>query len=315
MSFHHKPVLLQEVLEQLDPSPGKVMIDCTAGGGGHSRALLERLLPDGRLLALDQDVEAIAALRETLRDFDDRNYQIVHSNFINLKNIAADMGLQDVDGILFDLGVSSHQLDEQERGFSYQQDAPLDMRMDRSQPETAARLVNEASQEELYRIIAAYGEEKWARRIAAFIVAARRQAKIETTHQLVDIIKAAVPKGARQGGPHPAKRTFQALRIAVNDELGILAGALQQGLQLLKPGGRIAVITFHSLEDRIVKKTIEEWARGCICPKDLPACVCGRKPLVKRILPKPVTPGQTELTGNPRSRSAKLRVVEKTGEF
>lgn len=315
MGFYHKPVLWREVLAYLDPQPGKIMVDCTAGGGGHSKALLERLLPGGKLVALDQDLDAVQKLREVLHGFGEENYEIVHSNFMNLRKIAEGLLLREVDGILFDLGVSSYQLDEQERGFSYQQDALLDMRMDRTKKLTAAQLVNEASPKELTRIITEYGEENWAARIASFIVDARKRAKIETTRQLAEIIKAAIPSGARREGPHPAKRTFQALRIAVNDELGILPEALTQGVQLLKPGGKMAVITFHSLEDRITKKIFQEMGRGCICPKDLPVCVCHHKPLVKNILGKPLIPTEEELNNNPRSRSAKLRVVEKTGEF
>ncbi len=315
MGFYHKPVFLREVLAYLDPQPGKIMVDCTAGGGGHSKALLERLLPGGKLVALDQDLDAVQKLQEVLHGFGEENYEIVHSNFVNLRKIAEGLLLREADGILFDLGVSSYQLDEQERGFSYQQDALLDMRMDRTKKLTAAQLVNEASPKELARIITEYGEENWAVRIASFIVDARKRTRIETTRQLAEIIKAAIPSGARRTGPHPAKRTFQALRIAVNDELGILPKALTQGVQLLKPGGEMAVITFHSLEDRITKKIFQEMGQGCICPKDLPVCVCHHKPLVKNILGKPLTPTEEELNNNPRSRSAKLRVVEKTGEF
>lgn len=311
MGFQHTPVLLQEVTTYLRPQPGMVIVDCTLGGGGHSRALLERILPGGKLIALDQDVEAIEAASQVLKTLGEDNYIIFHANFKELGNILKETPYNQVDGVLFDLGVSSYQLDEGERGFSYQQDAVLDMRMDRSTDLTAYDLVNRASPEELTRIIREYGEEKWAKRIALFIAAEREKQAIKTTGQLVEIIKKAVPVSARREGPHPAKRTFQALRIAVNQELEILAPTLKQGLEILKPGGRMAVITFHSLEDRMTKNVFKEAAQGCICPKDLPVCVCKRKPMIKILTGKPVTPSAEEKTKNPRARSAKLRVAEK----
>ncbi len=314
-SFEHKPVLLHEVLTYLNPQPKDVMIDCTLGGGGHSKAILTRIIPGGRLIALDQDTQAIAAARENLKPLGEKNFAIFHSNFLHLKDVLQEAALDKVDGVLYDLGVSSYQLDEAARGFSYQQDAPLDMRMDRSISLTAADLVNKMSAAELSKIIFDYGEERWAKRIAEFIVREREQQPVTTTGQLVDVIKKAIPKGARKEGPHPAKRTFQALRIAVNKELEILAQSIENGIDVLKPQGRLAVITFHSLEDRIVKKTFQKMAEGCVCPKDLPACVCKHHPAVRIVTGKPILPGEEELLDNPRSRSAKLRVVEKIAGF
>lgn len=311
MNFHHVPVLFHEVIEALKPKPGMVLVDGTAGGGGHSSALLKRILPGGKLIAFDQDEEAIRAVDKKLSPMGTENYFLVHSNFVHIKKVLEENGINEVNGILFDLGVSSHQLDEAERGFSYQHDAPLDMRMDRSRPYSACELVNDVSQEELARIIFEYGEERWAKRIAQFIVQEREKEKITTTGQLVNIIKGAIPKGARKDGPHPAKRTFQALRIAVNSELDVIKPALEQAVECLAKGGRIAVITFHSLEDRITKKAFQELAKGCTCPKNIPVCICNKKPVVKIITNKPILPNEEELQFNPRSRSAKLRVAEK----
>ena len=311
MVFQHTPVLLREVMIYLRPQPGMVIVDCTLGGGGHSRALLEGILPGGKLIALDQDVEAIEAASQVLKPLGEDNYLIFHANFHELGNVLKKTPYEQVDGVLFDLGVSSYQLDEGERGFSYQHDALLDMRMDRSTDLKAYDLVNGASPEELTRIIREYGEERWAKRIALFIATEREKRVIKTTGELVEIIKKAVPAGARKEGPHPAKRTFQALRIAVNKELEILVPALKQGLEILKPGGRMAVITFHSLEDRLTKNVFKEAAQGCICPKDLPVCVCNRKPMIKILTGKPVSPSEGEKTENPRARSAKLRVAQK----
>lgn len=311
MVFAHKPVLLREVLKFLCPAPGMVMVDCTLGGGGHSKAILEKILPGGRLLAFDQDLEAIAAARQVLSPFGEDNFQIFHRNFRELANVLANTAYEKVDGILLDLGVSSYQLDQGERGFSYQHDAPLDMRMDRTKGQDAAALVNNASAEELTEIIQEYGEERWAKRIALFITEARQRAPIETTGQLVEIIKKAIPSNARREGPHPAKRTFQALRIAVNHELEILTPTLRDAIELLKPGGRIAVITFHSLEDRLVKEAFKEAAQGCTCPKDFPVCICHKKPRIKLLSGKPVLPSPEELADNPRARSAKLRLAER----
>lgn len=311
MMFQHKPVFLQEVLDYLNPLPGKVMVDCTLGGGGHSKAVLERILPGGKLLALDQDLEAIEAAGKVLSPLGENNYKIFHSNFKDLKSVLKQTTYEKVDGILYDLGVSSYQLDQGERGFSYRYDAPLDMRMDRASVDSAYELVNGASLEELTTVIRDYGEERWAKRIAFFITEERKKRPVSTTEQLVNIIKNAVPSSARREGPHPAKRTFQALRIAVNKELEILAPALKDGIELLKPGGRIAVITFHSLEDRITKDVFKEEARGCICSKDLPVCICNKKPLVEILTRKPLVPSAEEIAENPRARSAKLRIAEK----
>lgn len=310
MRFLHIPVMLEEVMDGLKLRPGGIYVDCTAGGGGHSEEILKRTSPDGKLLALDRDPDALEAVFRRLSSYGDR-FWLERANFIHLPRVLDRLGIDRVDGILFDLGVSSHQLDNPRRGFSYLQDAPLDMRMDPDQPETAARLVQKASKEELAEIIKKYGEEKWASRIADFIVRARRNRPIETTGQLVEIIKAAIPAGARRKGPHPAKRTFQALRIAVNRELEVLEDALRGAVEVLRPGGRICVISFHSLEDRVVKDTFRELSSPCTCPPDFPQCVCGRKPVLKLITRRPLTPTKKELETNPRSRSAKLRVAEK----
>ena len=310
-SFAHKPVLLQEVLEFLQPKPGMVFVDGTLGGGGHSKAILEKILPGGKLLDFDQDLDAINAAKQVLTPLGEENFQLFHRNFRDMAQALSQTAYEKVDGILLDLGVSSYQLDQKERGFSYQYDAPLDMRMDRTQDFDAAELVNKAGLEELARIIRDYGEEKWAKRIASFIVEERQRNPLRTTGQLVEVIKKAIPNSARREGPHPAKRTFQALRIAVNRELEILPPALEDALGLLKPGGRMAVITFHSLEDRLVKTAFRKAAQGCVCPKDFPMCVCQQKPRVKIITGKPVVPTTEEIADNPRARSAKLRVVEK----
>lgn len=308
MSFVHEPVLLAESLEFLAPRPGDIAVDCTLGGGGHTRAMWREMDCTGRLIAIDQDLVAITNAKATLPP----EITVVHDNFRNLRSILLALDLEQADRIFFDLGVSSPQLDEAERGFSYQHDAALDMRMNPTGGTSAAALVNELPESELARIIWDYGEERWAKRIAEFIVVHRNQAgPIVTTGQLVDVIKRAIPAGARRDGPHPAKRTFQALRIAVNQELDVLSSALETAIDVLAPGGRVAVITFHSLEDRIVKQVFREQARGCICPPRLPVCVCGQEPRVVVITKKPVLPQQEEIALNPRSRSAKLRVAER----
>ena len=308
MTFSHQPVLLTETLDLLDPQPGDLVLDCTLGGGGHSRAIWDRLQGQVDIIGIDQDELAVEQAKESLPP----QIRVVHDNFSNLLSVLAYYGVTEVNRILFDLGVSSPQLDQGERGFSYQQDAPLDMRMDRRRAKTAHQLVNQLSAEELAEIIWQYGEERWAKRIAQFIVTHRAEAgSIDTTGQLVEIIKQAIPAGARRAGPHPAKRTFQALRIAVNDELEILEGALRDAVTALAPGGRLAVISFHSLEDRIVKQTFRQLERGCTCPPGLPLCVCGQNPVVKSVTRRPVTGSEAELTANPRARSAKLRVIEK----
>jgi 16S rRNA (cytosine1402-N4)-methyltransferase len=309
-TFHHISVFATEAVEALKPEPDHIYVDCTLGGAGHSGRILAASSPSGRLIAIDQDLTAIANAKQVLAPYEDR-LTIVHSNFRRLEAIVAELGLQGVDGVLFDLGVSSPQLDEGERGFSYQHDAPLDMRMDKTQRLSAHDVVNTWSQEELTRILYEYAEEKWAKRIAEFIVRERKQQPVETTGQLVDIIKAAIPAAARREGPHPAKRTFQAIRIAVNDELNVFTEAINQAVRVLNPGGRVAIITFHSLEDRIAKQALQEAARGCICPPELPICQCDNEPKVKLVTRKPILPSEGELASNPRARSAKLRIAEK----
>jgi 16S rRNA (cytosine1402-N4)-methyltransferase len=291
--------------------PGEIIVDGTVGGGGHSRAILERIMPAGRLIAFDQDEDALQAAKTNLAEFKN-NTVFIKDNFANIKNVLTKLSVDGVDGILLDIGVSSYQLDEAERGFSFHHDAPLDMRMDRGSGTSAADIVNRLDAAELTRIIRDYGEELWAKRIAGFIVNRRTQdGPIETTGDLVDIIKAAIPARARRRGPHPARRTFQALRIAVNDELGVLETALRDGIDCLKPGGRFVVITFHSLEDRIVKKMFQNAAKSCECPPGLPQCICGKKALVKILTGKPVQATEQEAEENPRSRSAKLRAAVK----
>ncbi len=313
MSFHHLPVLLGECLEGLNIRPDGAYLDCTLGGAGHSGEILKRL-DGGRLVGIDRDADAIAAATKRLAALHaPARFDALRGNFHDAPALLAAAGIEGgMDGILVDLGVSSHQLDVRERGFSYHDDAPLDMRMDRSQTLDAREIVNAWSEDELNRILRDYGEEKWARQIARVICDRRKAAPIERTHQLVEIIDAAIPKKFRQGdGSHPARRTFQALRIAVNDELEPLEPALRALVGLLNPGGRLCVITFHSLEDRIVKNTFRNLADPCTCPKSFPVCVCGKKPVVKPITRKPVTASPGELAQNPRSRSASLRIVEK----
>lgn len=310
MSFHHIPVLLHETLEALAVKPDGIYIDCTLGGAGHSSAILERLGPEGRLIGFDQDENALKAAGERLAPYGDR-VRLVKTNFEHIASVVTQLGLGPVDGVLMDIGVSSHQLDEAERGFSFHQNAPLDMRMDRSNPVSAATVVNQWSEEELARILWEYGEERWSKRIAQFIVKAREQKPLASTDDLVDAIKAAIPAAARREGGHPARRSFQAIRIAVNDELGVLERGLAGAIQVLKPGGRLAVITFHSLEDRIVKQTFARWVNPCTCPSSIPVCVCGQVPLAEHVTRKPVTATPAELEENPRSRSAKLRAVQK----
>lgn len=309
MNFHHVSVLLNETLDGLAIKPNGTYVDCTLGGGGHSHAIGERLSTEGMIIGLDQDVAALEAASRRLSDLSCQ-VKVIQTNFSNLKNALQGAGIHKVDGFVFDLGVSSHQLDTADRGFSYMQDGPLDMRMNQSGALTAETIVNTYSSEDLYRIIWDYGEERWAKRIVQFILVAREEAPITTTFQLVDIIKRAIPAKARQEGPHPAKRTFQALRIEVNQELQILHDAFVDAVSMLQPGGRIAVITFHSLEDRITKQTFKELAQGCTCPPNLPVCVCHHVPLVKA-KNKAIEPSQKEVEENPRSRSAKLRVAVK----
>jgi len=310
LDFEHTPVLLNETLEYLDPKPGGVYIDGTLGGAGHSSEIIKRIVPGGKLLGIDQDSNAIDAAKRRLEAYKD-NVVIVRDNFRNIKAIALQKGFKEVDGILLDIGVSSHQLDEKERGFSYMHDGPLDMRMDTESSLNASDIVNNSSEQELIRILRDYGEEKWAVRIAKFIAEERKNSRIDTTFKLVDIIQRAIPAAARRDGGHPAKRTFQALRIAVNDELQVLEEALIDAARLLKPGGRLVVITFHSLEDRIVKKIFNNMEKPCTCPPQLPVCACGKEPLLRVITKKPVTAGEEELKTNTRSKSAKLRAAER----
>lgn len=309
MEFRHASVLLNETMDALVTKPDGVYVDCTLGGAGHAAAVVARLVPAGRFIGIDQDPAATQAGRARLQNAACR-VDVVQNNFRNIGAVLSELGIEKVNGVLFDLGVSSHQLDVAERGFSYMQEGPLDMRMSPVNPVSALQVVNEYPEERLSRIIAEYGEERWARRIAKTIVTARAQVRIETTAQLVDLIKQAIPAAARREGPHPAKRTFQAIRIEVNDELGILRGALENAVDCLAVGGRICVITFHSLEDRITKQTFQELAKTCTCPRKFPVCVCNTVPKVK-VLGKPVAPSPVELEENPRARSAKLRVAEK----
>lgn len=309
MEFNHVSVLLNECLEGLNIKENGIYVDGTLGGAGHSSEILKRLSNEGRLIGIDQDTDALKAAKERLKDYS--NVTFVHSNFSNIENVLNNLNIDGVDGILMDLGVSSYQLDEGERGFSYMKDAPLDMRMNRENDFSAYNVVNEYSEEDLYRIIRDYGEEKFAKRIASFIVENRQEKNIETTLELVEIIKNAIPAKARREGPHPAKRTFQAIRIEVNSELSILNKTIEDGVEKLNKGGRMAIITFHSLEDRIVKNKFRDLAVSCRCPKEFPVCVCGEKAKVKIISRKAIEPTKEEVEINPRSRSAKLRVIEK----
>jgi len=307
--YGHKPVLLAECMEALAIRPGGTYLDGTLGRAGHALELLRRL-DGGRLVGIDRDLTAIEAARERLAAFQDR-VTLVHGNFSGLGPILAETGTGPVDGMLFDLGVSSPQLDEARRGFSYMHDAPLDMRMDESEALNAAEIVNTWSLEELRRILFEFGEERYAPRIAQAIVRRREDRPIATTGELVEVIRSAMPAAALREKQHPAKRSFQALRIAVNGELDALPPMLAAAAEGLKPGGRLAVITFHSLEDRIVKQTLKTLATGCTCPPQFPVCVCGKKPKLKLAARKPVTPGPEELAENPRARSAKLRIAER----
>ena len=308
-TFAHRSVLLEPCMEALAIKTDGIYVDGTAGGGGHSYEIARRLTT-GRLIAIDQDEAAIKAAGIKLAPLGDRA-TVVRNNFCHIADVLDTLGVDRIDGVLMDLGVSSYQLDTPERGFSYMADAPLDMRMDARQSKNAYEVVNTYSEDELRRILFEYGEERFASRIASRIVREREVSPIETTGQLTTLIKSAIPAAAREGGHHPAKRSFQAIRIEVNAELDVIRPALEAALARLKPGGRMAVITFHSLEDRIVKQTFADMASGCTCPRGLPVCVCGKKPQVKIISRKPILPDAEELEYNPRSRSAKLRVAEK----
>jgi 16S rRNA (cytosine1402-N4)-methyltransferase len=310
VQFSHRSVLLDECIEALSIKPNGIYVDGTAGGAGHSSVIASHLGEGGKLLALDQDETAVKVATERLSVYGERA-EVVHTNFRNLASVCRERQIEHIDGLLLDLGVSSYQLDTAERGFSYQKDAPLDMRMDARNPKSAYEVINQYSENELKRIIYEYGEERFAPRIAAAIVRARASEPIRTTGELVSLIKGAMPASAREGGHHPAKRTFQAIRIEVNAELDVIRPAITAAVDMLRPGGRVAVITFHSLEDRAVKQTFAQLSSGCTCPKGLPVCVCGNVPRIRVETRKPILPCPAELEENPRSRSAKLRVAEK----
>lgn len=310
LPFSHVSVLLYECIEALNIRDGYTYVDCTAGGGGHSLEIAKRMGPNSRLICFDRDKNAIAAATERLHEYLDR-VTFVNDNFSSLDNVIREFGIDNLGGVLADLGCSSHQFDTPERGFSYMHDAPLDMRMDTDSPLTAYDVVNGYSEYDLRKIIYDYGEERFAPKIASAICKRRSESPIKTTHELTNVIKSAIPAKARAEGPHPAKRTFQAIRIEVNAELDAIKPLIESASQALVPGGRIAIISFHSLEDRLVKQAYKALAEGCTCPKDFPVCICGKKPIVKEITKKPILPSEGELQSNPRSRSAKLRVAEK----
>ena len=309
MDFSHKSVLLNETIEGLNVREGKIYLDGTLGGAGHSYEILKKLHGTGLLIGIDQDQEALKAARERLSEF--KNVEYFNLNYIDFEKALDDLGIEKIDGVLLDIGVSSYQFDNPERGFSYRFDAPLDMRMDKSLEISAKDIVNTYSEDEITEIIREYGEEKWASRISKFIVQERKNKKIDTTFELVEIIKNAIPAGARRNGPHPAKRTFQALRIEVNKELDVLKNSIDKFVHRLNPGGRIAIITFHSLEDRIVKNSFKYLEKDCICPPTSPICTCNKKREIKIITRKPITASEEELKENNRSHSAKLRIAEK----
>ena len=308
MEFKHYSVLLKESVDTLGVHGGGIYADGTMGGGGHSFEILSR--GAGKLIGIDRDSEAIAASKARLSQFKDR-FVPVNRNFSEIKDILSELGIDGLDGAVLDLGVSSYQLDNADRGFSYMHDAPLDMRMNQKDALSAYEVINGYTEDELTRIFYEYGEEKWSKRIAQFIIDRRNRAEIKTTGELADIIKAAIPKKARLDGGHPAKRVFQAVRIEVNGELRILEKAVRDFIDVIKPGGVLSIITFHSLEDRIVKQTFAQLAQGCTCPKSFPVCVCGNKPSVKLITRKPTLPSERELSENSRSKSAKLRAARK----
>jgi 16S rRNA (cytosine1402-N4)-methyltransferase len=315
MEYRHTPVLLAEVTQQLSPHPGSIIVDCTLGGAGHAKRLLDLVVPGGVLVGIDQDDAALVAAENTLRlgqQILSESIVLLKGNFGDLDELLVEARLPYVDGFLFDLGVSSPQLDFPERGFSYRDDAPLDMRMDPGQQTlTAAEVIATRSEADLARIIRDYGEERWASRIASFIVGSRSRRPVTTTRELVEIIKAAVPASARREGPHPAKRTFQAFRIEVNSELDMLRRGLEASVRWLVAGGRVAVITYHSLEDRIVKQFFVDLSQGCTCPPGLPVCTCGHEPVLRNLTRRAIVPTPEEIEQNPRARSAKLRVAEK----
>ena len=311
MSFSHVSVLLEETIEQLHIKPDGIYVDGTLGGAGHGFAVCSRLSPKGRFIGFDQDAAAIAAAGERLKPFGDK-VTILRSNYCHMKEELAKLGVERVDGILLDLGVSSYQLDTPERGFTYREDVPLDMRMDQRETRTAQDLVNDCTEQELFHIIRDYGEDKFAKNIARHIVSAREKKPIETTGELAELIKNAIPVRVRMTGGHPAKRTFQAIRIELNRELEVLRESLDTMIDMLNPGGRLCIITFHSLEDRIVKTNFKTNENPCTCPSTFPVCVCGKKPKGRVATKKPIVPGEKEMTENPRSKSAKLRVFERS---
>jgi len=314
MEYRHTPVLLAEVTQQLSPTDGSIFVDCTLGGAGHAKRIAELVAPTGIVVGIDQDDAALAAAADTLRlgQQNPPTIVLVKGNFADLDSLLLEARVPYVDAFLFDLGVSSPQLDVVGRGFTYQEDVPLDMRMDPSSSHlTAADIVNTYPEAEIARILREYGEERWASRIAAFIVAARGRHPVMTTGELVEIVKSAIPASARRTGGHPARRTFQALRIEVNHELAALERGVRQAVFWLASGGRIAVISYQSLEDRIVKRLFGEYAQGCVCPPDLPVCRCGRKPVLQIVTKRPVVPSEDEVRRNPRARSARLRVAER----
>ena len=310
MEFSHKSVLLNETIDALEIKPDGIYVDGTLGGGGHSYEICKRLSGKGRLIGIDQDAAAIEAASQRLGEFKDR-VTIIRSNYCEMKSQLNGIGITAVDGIILDLGVSSYQLDTAERGFTYREDVPLDMRMDQRQTRTARDIVNDYSEMELYRIIRDYGEDKFAKNIAKHIVQYRQEKPLETTGELIQVIKVAIPAKVRAVGGHPAKKTFQAIRIELNNELGVLRDSLDDMVDLLNDGGRLCIITFHSLEDRIVKNHFRTSEQPCICPKEFPVCVCGRVSKGKVVTRKPILPGEKELEENPRSKSAKLRVFER----
>ena len=310
VNFSHKSVLLFECIEALNIRNGYTYVDCTTGGGGHSLEIAKRMGKDSRLICFDQDTDAIKAAKERLVDFSNR-VTFINENFSSLGSVLEDLKVDNLGGVLADLGCSSYQFDTPERGFSYMNDAPLDMRMNKDAPLSAYNVVNEYSEFDLRKIINDYGEERFAGRIASNICKVRSESKIETTFQLSEIIKSAIPAAARVNGPHPAKRTFQAIRIEVNAELDVISPMVASAADKMVAGGRIAVISFHSLEDRIIKHAFKELSSGCTCPRDFPICVCGKTPKIKEISKKPILPSEEELVENPRSRSAKLRIAEK----
>lgn len=311
MMFEHKSVLLEETVDSLCVKPDGIYVDGTLGGGGHAFEVCRRLGKDGRFIGIDQDEDAIAAASERLKGYKDK-VSIVRSNYENIRTVLQDLGIEKVDGICLDLGVSSYQLDTAERGFTYREDAPLDMRMDQRNTQTAADIVNTYTEFDLYRIIRDYGEDKFAKNIAKHIVKARETVPIETTGQLIEIIKAAIPMKVRAVGGHPAKKTFQAIRIELNKELEVLNNSIDVMIDLLNPGGRLSIITFHSLEDRIVKTRFKNNENPCVCPPDFPVCMCGKKSKGRVVTRKPIVPTEEEITENKRSKSSKLRVFERS---